>query len=160
MKTQSLLVLTVSLSIFVVAGCKPSNEPSGASDVNDPSVAEQTKAGSAVSPRPSQDSQDYAYTQKAEFIDKMKTEIANLKTQTRDLEAKVESCTGSTKAELQSKLDDLRRKVNDLNNQLESVKAANAGTWTQVKAALQKGTAEAKESFNQARQWLSDKLKP
>src|SRR5690242_10596680 len=142
MKSHSLILLTVSLSIFVV-GCKPSTDSSGAGNLNDSQPTEQSRSGSALSTQPSQDSQDYAYTQKAEFIDKMKAEIATLKTQTRDLEVKVESCTGSTKAQLQSKLDVLRQKVNDLNNQLEGVKAANAGTWNQVKSALQKGTAEA-----------------
>ncbi len=156
MKNKPLLVLLTASLISFIFGCKPPSDSSDAGKVNDP-AADQANAGSAAT---TQASQDYAYTQKAEFIDKMKAQIANLKTETSDLEAKVESCTGSTKTELQSKLDVLRQKVTDLNRQLDSVKDANASTWNQVRSALQKGTAEAKESFNQARQWLSDKIKP
>jgi predicted RNase H-like nuclease (RuvC/YqgF family) len=155
MKTQYLWTFAIAL-LSISSGCKQSNDTLNVNSANDPQ-AERVKADLKET---AQATQDYAYTQKEQFIAKMNTEITRLKAQSSELESKLESCTGSTKEELRSRLETLRHKVTGLNDQLSKAKNSNEGTWNDVKSTLQKGTDEAKESFNQARQWLSDKLKP
>ncbi len=139
--------------LALAAGCKPADDSANVSKTDDPQAAH-TKSDAP------QSASDYAYSQKTEFVNKMNTEISSLKAQTSELETKVESTTGTTKEELRARIELLRQKVDQLTNQLNKVKDSNAGTWNEVRSALQKGADVAKESFKQARQWLSDKIKP
>jgi hypothetical protein len=47
-----------------------------------------------------------------------------------------------------------------LNTQLDTAKSATESTWDDVKAGFKKGYSELKDGFNQARQWVSDKIAP
>ena len=47
-----------------------------------------------------------------------------------------------------------------LKKQLDEAKSATESTWDSVKAASKKGYNELKDGFNQARQWVSDKIAP
>jgi len=58
------------------------------------------------------------------------------------------------------KLQALRDQVAKLNQQLDAAKNATESAWGDVKASFQKGYGELKDGFNQARQWVSDKIAP
>ena len=57
--------------------------------------------------------------------------------------------------------DVVGRMIGDqLGKQLDEVKNASESTWDSVKAGSKKAYDELKDSFQQSRQWLSDKVAP
>ena len=90
----------------------------------------------------------------------MKNELAQMNQEMDRLAAKVENSSTATKDEAKARLQALREKSSDLNKKLDRVKESSESTWEDVKAGAKKGYDDVKDSFNQARQWLSDKLAP
>ena len=107
-----------------------------------------------------QDMKEYAYAQKAEFVAKMQGQLAELNRDLDQLATKVEKSSDAVKAEAKPKLQALREQATQLNKQLEDVKNATESTWDSVKTASKKAYEATKDGFNQARQWVSDKIAP
>ena len=107
-----------------------------------------------------QDMKDYAFAEKAEFTAKMQSQLADINKDLDRLVAKVEKSSEAVKAEAKPKIQALREKADQLGKQLEDVKNANESTWDSVKAGAKKGYNEVKDGFNQARQWVSEKIAP
>jgi cytochrome c556 len=107
-----------------------------------------------------QDMKDYTYAQKSAFVEKMQAQLADLNRDLDQLSAKVEKSSDTAKAEAKPKLQALRAQTDKLNQQLDKARNATESTWDDVKAGSRKAYDEAKDSFQQARQWVSDKLAP
>jgi ElaB/YqjD/DUF883 family membrane-anchored ribosome-binding protein len=76
------------------------------------------------------------------------------------LSAKVEKSSDAAKAEAKPKLQALRDQTDKLNQQLDKAKNATESNWDDVKAGSKKAYAELANGFQQARQWVSDKIAP
>ena len=76
------------------------------------------------------------------------------------LSAKIDSSSAAIKAEAKPKLQALRGQAAQLNKQLDDAKNANESTWDSVKAGFSKAYNTTEDEFNQARQWVSDKIAP
>ena len=149
MKTHTLLIVAfLSLAAFAV-GCKKEETPSQQLD----KVKTETKEAA-------QDMKDYTFAQKAEFTEKMKNQLAEINRELDQISAKIEKSSDSVKAEAKPKLQTLREQTAGLNKQLEEVKNATESTWDSVKAGSRKAYNELKDGFNQARQWVSEKIAP
>jgi len=107
-----------------------------------------------------QDMKDYTFAQKAEFTEKMQSQLTALNRDLDQLGARIEKSSDTAKAEAKPKLEALRDKSGQLNKQLEEVKNATESSWDSVKAGSKKAYNELKESFQQARQWVSEKIAP
>jgi len=107
-----------------------------------------------------QDMKDYAYAQKAEFVEKMQAQLAEINRDLDQLSAKIEKASDAAKAEAKPKLQALRDQTAKLTKQLDEAKGATESTWDDVKAGFKKGYSELKDGFQQARQWVSDKIAP
>jgi hypothetical protein len=107
-----------------------------------------------------QDMKDYTYAQKSAFVETMQTQLAALNRDLDQLSAKVEKSSDAAKAEAKPKLQALRDQMDKLNQQLDKAKNASESTWDDVKAGSRKAYSEVKDSFQQARQWVSDKIAP
>jgi len=107
-----------------------------------------------------QDMKDYTYAQKATFVEKMQAQLAALNRDLDELSAKVEKSSDAAKAEAKPKLQALRDQAGKLNQQLDKAKNATESTWDDVKAGTKKAYNELKDGFQQARQWVSDKIAP
>jgi hypothetical protein len=90
----------------------------------------------------------------------MEKQLAELNRELDQLSAKVEKSSDAAKAEARPKLQALRDQAAKLNKQLDEARNATESTWDDVKAGFTKGYAEVKDGFNQARQWVSDKIAP
>jgi DNA anti-recombination protein RmuC len=106
------------------------------------------------------DMKDYSYAQKNEFVEKMRSQLAAINNDLDQLAAKIETSSDAAKAEVKPKLEALRGKADQLGKRLDEGKNATESTWNDVKAGFKKGYGELKESFQQARQWASDKIAP
>ena len=148
MKPQTLLLALLSAATFTM-GCKKAETPSQQLD------KVQAKTAEAV-----QDMKDYTFAQKAEFVERMQLELADINKELDQLAAKIEKANAATKAEAEPKLKILREQMTKLNQQLDEARNATDSGWNDIKTGFKKGVNELKEGFQNARQWVSDKIAP
>jgi hypothetical protein len=106
------------------------------------------------------DMKDYTFAQKAEFTEKMQAQLTAINQDLDQLAAKIEKSSDAVKAEAKPKLQALRDQSAQLTKQLDEVRNATESTWDSVKAGSKKAFDDFKNGFNQARQWVSDKIAP
>jgi cytochrome c556 len=147
--TNRTLRLTLLFAAVFTAGCNKEQTTSQQLD----KVQAETKEAA-------QDLKDYAYAQKAEFVATMETQLAEINRDLDQLAAKIAKASDAAKAEATPKLQVLRDQTAKLTKQLDEAKNATESTWDDVKAGFKKGYGELKDGFNQARQWVSDKIAP
>jgi cytochrome c556 len=155
MKHQYLLIALLGAAALA-AGCDNSEKPASAREA----TAKQLDKVQAETTQTAQDMKDYTYAQKAEFVETMQGQLAELNRDLDKLSAKVESSSDAIKADAKPKLQALRDQTAQLNKQLDEVRNATESTWASVKDAFKKGYESSKDGFNQARQWVSDKIAP
>jgi predicted nucleic acid-binding Zn-ribbon protein len=148
MKFKMLGITLLSVVVFAV-GC---NQESTTSQQIDKA---QTKTATAA-----HDMKDYAFAQKAEFVTKMQGQLDALNKDLDQLSAKIETSSDTIKADAKPRLQALRDQSAGLTKQLDNARNATESTWDSVKASSQKAFDSAKDGFQQARQWLSDKIQP
>ena len=148
MKNKILLLTLLSAATFAV-GCD--KEKTTAQQLD--KVQTETKQAAA-------DMKDYTFAQKAEFVKTMQDQLTALNQDLDKLSAKIDSSSDAIKAEDKPKLQALRDQATKLNQQLADAPNATESTWDSVKAGSKKAYNELKDGFNQARQWVSDKIAP
>ena len=148
MKNENLLITLLAVAAFAV-GCNKEQTTSQQID----KVQTETKEAA-------QDMKDYTYAQKSAFVETMQGQLAALNRDLDQLSAKVEKSSDAVKAEAKPKLQALRDQTAQLNKQLDEVKKATESTWDSVKGGFKKAYESSKEGFQQARQWVSDKIAP
>ena len=148
MKHKTLLLIFLSVAAFAV-GCSKEGTTSEQID----KLKTETKEAA-------QDMKDYTFAQKAEFVKQMQIQLDALNKDLDQLSAKIDSSSDAVKAEAKPKLQALRDQAVQLNKQLDEAKNATESTWDSVKSGFQKAYAATKDGFNQARQWVSDKIAP
>jgi hypothetical protein len=148
MKNKTLAMAILSVATFAV-GCDKEQTTSQQLD----KVKTETTAAA-------QDMKNYTFAQKAEFVSAMQGQLTALNQDLDKLSAKIDTSSDAVKAEAKPKLQALRDQTAQLNKQLDDAKNATESTWDSVKAGCQKAYDATKDSFNQARQWASDKISP
>jgi len=148
MKNKTLLITFLSAAAFVV-GCDKEQTTSQQIDT----VKTETKQAAA-------DMKDYTFAEKDEFVKYMQGQLTTLNADLDKLSAKIDSSSDAIKAEAKPKLQDLRDQAAKLNQQLADDSNATASTWDSVKAGTKKAYDSMAASFADARQWVSDKIKP
>jgi hypothetical protein len=147
---NTLLAITVCAVTVIAVGCKP-EEQTPAQQLD--KVKTETKADA-------QAMKDYAFAQKAEFVSTMQGQLDALNKDLDTLSAKIDKSSDAVKADAKPKLQALRDQAAEMNTQLDAAKNATESTWDSVKAGTQKAWDGLKDGFNQARQWVSDKIAP
>jgi chromosome segregation ATPase len=147
---HTILPTTFLLVAGLAAGCPSTDGESAAR--RDKATTETKEAALAI--------QDFAYAQKAEFVDKMKKELVEIQGELDRLSAKVDRSSGAAKADAKTKLEAVREKWAQAKKQLDQAESATESTWDDVKVGFKKSYGELKDSFENTRQWLSDKIEP
>jgi ABC-type transporter Mla subunit MlaD len=148
MKNTNLLISLLAVSAFAV-GCN-----------KEPTTSQQIDKVQAETKQAAQDMKDYTYAQKAEFVEKMQGQLAAINRDLDQLSAKIEKANDAAKAEAKPKLQALRDEADQLNQQLDKAKNATESTWDDVKAGTKQAYNKLADGFQQARQWVSDKIAP
>ena len=148
MKSKTLGITFLSVVAFVV-GCN-----------QEPTASQQIDKAKSETAAAAQDMKEYTFAQKTEFVAKMQGQLDALNKDLDQLSAKIESSSDAIKADAKPKLKALRDQSAELTKQLDNARNATESTWDSVKATSQKAFDSAKDGFQQARQWLSDKIQP
>ena len=148
MKHKTFTITVLSIAAFAV-GCD-----------REQSTSQQIENVKTETKKAAQDMKDYTFAQKAEFTEKMQLELAGLNRDLDQLAARIEKSSDAVKAEAKPKLQALRDQTAQLNKQLDEVKNATESTWDSVKNRCKKAYESSKDGFQQARQWVSDKIAP
>jgi ABC-type transporter Mla subunit MlaD len=148
MKSKSLVITFLSVVAFAV-GCN-----------REPTTSQQIDKAKTETADAARDMKDYTYAQKTEFVTKMQGQLDALNKDLDQLSARIESSSDAIKADAKPKLQALRDQSAQLTKQLDNARNATESTWNSVKATSEKAFDSAKDGFQQARQWLSDKIQP
>lgn len=148
MNHKKITITFLSAATFVV-GCNQQETTSQQLD------RAQTKTEETV-----KDMKEYSYAQKSEFVEKMQGQLTALNRDLDQLGDRIEKSSDSVKADAKPKLQALRGQTGELNKQLEQVRNATESTWDSVKNGFNKAFDSSKEGFQQARQWVSNKVAP
>lgn len=106
------------------------------------------------------DLKDYTFAQKAEFTEKMRSQLAEINKDMDALTAKIEKSDDAIKAEAKPRLEALRDQAAKLNVSLDEVGNATESTWETFKSGTRNAYDALAESFQQSREWLSEKIAP
>ncbi len=142
------ILLTVIAATFLV-GCEQEKSNSQKLD--------QLKAETKQVAR---DLDDETYGKRAEFTARTKIQLDSLNLELSQLEARIEKASGTAKADSTAKIKALREKTSELGQKLDDIKNATESNWETVKSGTKKGLVELQDQFNQARQWISEKIAP
>ena len=148
MKNKTLIITFLSIAAFAV-GCD-----------KEQTTSQQIETVKTETKQAAQDMKDYTFAQKDEFVKTMQGQLDALNKDLDQLAAKIESSSDAVKAEAKPKLQALRDQAAQLNKQLDDAKNATESTWDSVKSGCSKAYEATKDGFNQARQWVSDKIAP
>jgi predicted nucleic acid-binding Zn-ribbon protein len=148
MKNKTWVITVLSIAAFAV-GCD-----------KQPTTSQQMDKVQTETKQAAVDMKDYTYAQKDEFVKTMQGQLDALNKDLDQLSAKIDSSSDAVKAEAKPKLQALRDQTAQLNKQLDDVKNATESTWDSVKAGFSKAYDATEDGFNQARQWVSDKIAP
>ncbi|MGA2281194.1 MAG: methyl-accepting chemotaxis protein [Verrucomicrobiota bacterium] len=148
MKNKTLVITLLSIAAFAV-GCK-----------KEQTTSQQIENVKTETKQAAQDMKDYTFAQKAEFVKTMQGQLDALNKDLDQLSAKIDSSSDAVKAEAKPKLQALRDQAAQLNKQLDDARNATESTWDSVKSDCSKAYDATKDGFNQARQWVSDKIAP
>ena len=150
MRHTTTLMLALLLESSLAMGCSAKEE--SRDGARDKAMQETKEAAQAVA--------DYAYAQKAEFVAKMKLELAEIQEELTRLSEKVEKTTGEAKADAKIKLDAVRERWARAKERLAAAENATESNWNDMKIDFQEAYREMKGSFDETRRWLSDKIHP
>ena len=148
MKNKTLVITLLSIAAFAV-GCK-----------KEQTTSQQIENVKTETKQAAQDMKDFTFAQKAVFVKTMQGQLDALNKDLDELSAKIDSSSDAVKAEAKPKLQALRDQAAQLNKQLDEARNATESTWDSVKTGFQTAYEATKDGFNQARQWVSDKIAP
>jgi peptidoglycan hydrolase CwlO-like protein len=103
---------------------------------------------------------DYTYAQKMLFVNEMKRELQEIQAEMDRLSEKVERSNNSAKLNAQKRIDSLREELELTKTKIDDAQNANESGWEDVKRGFRKANDNLKKSFEDTRQWLSDKIEP
>lgn len=157
MKTARLLAGGV-LALGLVPGCastdreSPGDSKTTAAARLETARVETQEAKRAV--------QDYALTQKAEFVAEMKKSLAETQAELDRVSRTVENIEAAKKEEAQKALDAAREKWDRAKKELDTAENATEANWDEVKRGVRRSYAEFKDSVADTRLWMSEKIAP
>ena len=126
----------------------------------DKTTAQQIETVKTETKQATADMKDYTFAQKDEFLKIMQGQLAALDKDLDTLSVRIDKSSTAIQAEAKPKLQALREQGEKLNRQLAEAQNATESTWDAVKAGTKSAYESAEKGFNDARQWVSDKIAP
>jgi hypothetical protein len=157
---HAILVTTFLGAAALAAGCTSKDAKSAVAPKQGETPAADLAKAKAETKAAAHAMRDYAYAEKAEFVDRMKKELVSIQGELDQLAAKVDRTSGTAKADAKVKLETVRERWTQAKKQLDRAESATASDWDDVKTGFKQSYADLQDSFDKTRQWLSDKIAP
>jgi membrane-associated HD superfamily phosphohydrolase len=154
--TKDRLLVPLFLFAAITVDCKSEST----SEMKQDGASAQLAKAKAETKEAAQAMTEYAYTRKAEFVATMNKELVALQDDLDRLSAKAESSAGSVKAEAKSRLETAREKFSQTKNLLAQAEGSTESTWNGATGVVRQSYASLKDSVDETRRWLSDKIAP
>ncbi len=103
---------------------------------------------------------DYTYAQRMIFIADMKQELTKIQSDIDKLSERVARSKGEAKDSWEKRLNAVREELELTKSKIDDAQNANESGWEDVKRGFRKANDNLKKSFENTRQWLSDKIEP
>lgn len=157
MFTKHIILLITAVLLFCsIAGCDwfsgKSNAEKSLDELQTELVEAKEKQAKALS--------DYTYAQKKQFVSAMKKELSDIQAEIDQLSEKVAKSKSSAKQNAQKKIDSLREELELTKVKIEEAQNTTESGWEDVKNGFAQANNNLKKSFENTRQWLSDKIEP
>lgn len=154
----SLIVPLSAVAILSVA-CKPSSDTDTA-QARPATVDQQMTEAQRGASETSRTFQAYTYEQRGELVANLNQQLDELNNRIDELSDNVAKASLAVRAEAEPRLQELRLKAKVLAQQLDDVEKATPSTWDSVKARASMAYDDVMDNFQQARQWVSEKVAP
>jgi hypothetical protein len=102
----------------------------------------------------------YAYAERDEFIDAANRELSDIQTEMERLRRAIARSSGAARADAEAKLEVVSDKWAAARAELKRAEAATEASWDDVQIGYRTARSDLKRSFDNARQWLSDRIEP
>ena len=153
---HAIIITTFLVAAASAAGCTSK----AAAPKQQGAAAVQLDKAKTETKQAAQAMRDYAYAEKAEFVDSMKKELVSIQEELDRLGTKADKASGAAKDDAKVKLQAARDKWAQAKKQLDQAETATASNWDDVKTGFKQSYADLQDSFTKTRQWLSDKIAP
>jgi hypothetical protein len=155
-----LIVVPFFIVAALVPSCQSTTAKSAAETKRQEAAALQLGKAKAATAEAAKAMEDYAYTQKTEFVAEMNKGLVATQEELDRIAGKVENATGAAKADAKAQLQAARDKWSQTKQQLNQVQNATESTWNDMKTKFKDSYTVLKSSVDETRQWLSDKIAP
>jgi len=160
-KKQTIMLITAVLMIGGITGCDWFSGKSDAEKSLDKLQAE------LVEVREKKEKEivakihpGYTYAQKKQFVNEMKKELDEIQKDLDKLSERVARSKGDTKESWEKRLNVVREELELTKAKIKDAENAKESGWEDVKNGFSKARDSLKKSFEDTRQWLSDKIEP
>lgn len=161
LKKNTIMFITAVLLFGSIAGCDWFSGKSNATKSLEKLQAELVEAKEEKKEAAKEMAHsDYTYAQKMLFVNEMKRELQEIQAEMDRLSEKVERSNNSAKLNAQKRIDSLREELELTKTKIDDAQNANESGWEDVKRGFRKANDNLKKSFENTRQWLSDKIEP
>jgi peptidoglycan hydrolase CwlO-like protein len=161
LKKHIVMFIAAVLMIGSITGCDESGSKSKAAKSLDKLQAELVEAKEKKDEMAKAKVRtDYTYAQKKQFVNEMKKELSDIQTEMDKLSEKVAKSNSSAKQNAQKRVDSLREELEVTKVKIEEALTVEESGWEDVKKGFAKANDNLKKSFENTRQWLSDKIEP
>lgn len=156
----TILSTAALIAVGLLSGCTSSAEKSEDAPNRVETVSNARDHVKTQMKKTAQAMENYTYAQKAEFVTATKKELSDIKTEMDRLSDKVAGSDDETRTSAEIKLTAMQKAWAQTNEQLNQAESVTEDAWNDVKQNVRKSRDGLKESFEQTRQWLSDKIEP
>jgi len=160
-KKHAIMLITAVLLFGSIAGCDFFSGKSNATKSLDKLQAELVEAKEKKDEAAeAKANSDYTYAQRMIFIADMKQELTKIQSDIDKLSERVARSKGEAKDSWEKRLNAVREELELTKTKIEDAQNANESGWEDVKRGFRKANDSLKKSFEDTRQWLSDKIEP
>lgn len=103
---------------------------------------------------------NYSHAEKDKFIDEAKRELADIRSEVERLRAEVDRSSGEARADAEARLEVVRQKLDAAKAQIDRAETATEDSWDDVRSGYWTAREDLRTSFDQTRQWMSDRMEP
>jgi hypothetical protein len=157
---HTILVTTLLITSALALGCTSKDKKSAVAPNQEEIAAAHLDRAKAETKQAAQAMRNYAYAEKAEFVDKTKKDLVSIQEELDRLGAKVDKASDAAKADAKVRLATVRENWTQAKKQLDRAETATASDWDDVKNGFKQSYSNLNDSVEKTRQWLSDKIAP